>query len=345
MREAGGNQRNHVVKTKISPTIVGAFVIGAFALIIVGLLSFGGINLFSKPQRFVVYFDESVNGLGLGSPVKLRGVPVGRVADLNIRYDDGRDKKSMVVVVCEFNKDLMTDNRGVLINVADRAELGKLITGGLRAQLVPQGLATGLLFVQLDFLDPEEFPLNPNLTDPKYIVVPAVQSAILEFQTSAIEILGNLRKIDFAGISKGLTALMADARKQLEGVDIKGMTDQWKKTGARVEELVRSPDFKRTFDNLNATADDLRKTIAKLDAQVEPTGHELTATLAEARKTIESFNDTATVARNFINTHAGLGGEMVETLDHLNEAADAIKRLADFLERNPNALLTGKKRP
>ncbi len=332
------------MKTKISPAIVGAFVIGSFALLIVALLSFGGINFFSKPQRFVVFFDESVNGLGLGSPVKLRGVPVGRVAALNIHYDEQRDKKSMVVVVCEFSKDVMTDNRGALVNVSDRAELEKMVSRGLRAQLVPQGLATGLLFVELDFLDPKEYP-SSNLADPKYAVIPAVQSTILEFQTSAIEILGSLRKIDFAGVSKGLTGLMADARKQLEGVDLKGMTDQWRRTGARVEELVASPDFKRTFDNLNAAADDLRKTIAKLDAQIDPAGKELTATLSEARKTIESFNDTATVARNFINTHAGLGGEMVETLEHLNEAADAIKRLADFLERNPNALLTGKKRP
>ena len=32
-------------------------------------------------------------------------------------------------------------------------------------------------------------------------------------------------------------------------------------------------------------------------------------------------------------------------LEHLNDAADSVKRLADFLERNPNALLTGKKKP
>jgi len=50
-------------------------------------------------------------------------------------------------------------------------------------------------------------------------------------------------------------------------------------------------------------------------------------------------------ARKFITSHAGLGEDLVDTLGHLNEAADAVKRLADFLERNPNALLTGKKQP
>ena len=74
------------MKTKISPAVVGMFVIGAMMLIIVALLAFGGVNFFSKPQRFLVYFDESIHGLDMGSPVKLRGVRVGRV--LSMRTTD-----------------------------------------------------------------------------------------------------------------------------------------------------------------------------------------------------------------------------------------------------------------
>jgi paraquat-inducible protein B len=46
------------MKTKVSPAVVGAFVIGAFALAVLSLLSFGGIHFFEKPERFMVYFDE-----------------------------------------------------------------------------------------------------------------------------------------------------------------------------------------------------------------------------------------------------------------------------------------------
>src|ERR1043165_6359499 len=102
------------MKTKVSPAFVGAFVIGAFALIIIALLSFGGISFFDKPDRFVVYFDESIHGLEIGSPVKLRGVRVGRVVSLNIRYDEAKNQ-SVVAVVCEFSRDVMTDNKGVVI--------------------------------------------------------------------------------------------------------------------------------------------------------------------------------------------------------------------------------------
>src|SRR5688572_3811322 len=223
------------MKTKVSPTIVGAFVIGAIVLAVVALLSFGGVNFFAKPQRFVVYFDESVHGLDQGSQVKLRGVRVGRVIDLTIRYDR-QHNHSVVAVVCEFSKDVINDNRGQPINVADRAELEALVNRGLRARLEVQALATGMLFVGLDFRDPKENPPSPQ-PDSRYVVVPFVPSAIEEFQASITEILADFKRIDFAGISKGLTTLLAEIPKHLDGVDLKGVTEQWKKTGAQIETL------------------------------------------------------------------------------------------------------------
>jgi paraquat-inducible protein B len=340
----GGHFSASSMKTKLSPAVVGVFVIGAFALLIIALLTFGGLNLFTKPQRFLVYFDESIHGLDLGSPVKLRGVRVGRVVALNIRYDE-RTNKSVVAVVCELSKDVMTNSEGVVLDVANRADLQTLIDHGMRAQLEVLGLATGLLFVELDFMDPKEFPADPKLTDPRYAVVPSMQSTIAGFYDSASDILGNLKQVDFAGLSRNVNTLVVDLRKQLTETDLKGVAEQWKKTGAQVEALVKNPDIKRTFDNLNTAADDLRAMIAKLDRQIEPTSQELAQALAETRKTMESFNTAAVAAQGFISTHSGLGGEVAGTLNQLSEAADAVKRLADFLERNPNALIAGRKRP
>lgn len=332
------------MKTKVSPTIVGAFVIGALALGVISLLSFGGITLFSKPQRFIVYFDESIHGLDLGSPVKLRGVRVGRVVDLNVRYDQTTNH-SEVAVVCEFSRDKVLDAKGAVVNVADRAELQTMVDHGLRAHLGVLGLATGLLYVELEFQDPKEYPPIKRSIESKYMEIPAVKSAISEFQASASEILANIKKIDFAGLSRELTGLLTDARKRLDGVDLKGVADQWKRTGEKVESLVSNPELKSTVANLNSAITDLRGVLAKIDSQVGPAGKELTETLAAARTAVNSLNAAAAATGKFVSTHSGLGDEVVNTLAQLNEAAAAITRLADFLERNPNALLTGKKRP
>jgi paraquat-inducible protein B len=335
------------VKTKISPAIVGAFVIGAFALGMIALLSFGGISLFGRPERFVVYFDESTHGLDLGSAVKLQGVRVGRVVSLNIRYfvDSNAKNRAVVAVVCELNKDIMTDSHGAVIDVSNRAELENLVQRGLRAKLEVAGLATGLLFVQLEFRQPGDTQEELKGTHDRYVVVPSVHSAISEFQKGIGELLANVKNVDLAKVARDISALADTARKQIDGVDLRGVTEQWKKTGAQFEAFAKDPEFKKTFDSLNAAVSDLRGMIAKLDAQIEPTSKELATTLADARKSIQAFSDTAASARSFIAAHAGLGEDLGDTLEHLNDAADAVRRLADFLERNPNALITGRRHP
>ena len=333
------------MKTKISPTIVGMFVIGAVVLVLIALLSFGGINFFSKPQRFVVYFDESIHGLDLGSPVKLRGVRVGRVVDLNVQFDT-RNKNSVVEVICEFSRSTVKDEVGAMIDVSNRKELEKLIAHGLRAQLGVSGLATGLLFVELDFMGTAiASPTVTAIADPKFVVVPSVPSAISEFQASLTEILANLKHVDFAGLSREMSGLLADTRKQIAGLELAKLTSEWTKAGTAVNELVNSGDVQRTFAHLNETIDQVSKMLTNIDAQVQPAGEKLNEALVQAQSVLKSFNDAAESTRRFISAQSGLGEETVRTMNQLAEAASSVQRLAEFLERNPNALLTGKKAP
>jgi paraquat-inducible protein B len=331
------------VKTKLSPTLVGVFVIGAIALGVLALLSFGGLHFFSQPQRFEVYFDESVHGLDLGSAVKLRGVRIGHVVDLNVRYD-AKSNHSQVGVVCELSRDILTDARGVPIDVSDRAALQILIDRGLRAKLGVVGLATGLLYVELNFVDPAEYPVaNTGIAGEKYAVVPAVPSAISEYQASLTMILSNLKKIDFGGLADDVKKLLTATQKQLDGADVKGLVSQWKEAGAAVKDLASSPDARQAFANLNSAIADLRRVLANIDTQVTPAGENLTATLKEAQAALARFNAAAASAQHFIEAQSWVGDQGVQTLQELGDAAESVRRLADFLERDPNAILVGKK--
>ena len=332
------------MKTKISPTIVGMFVVGAVALVLIALISFGGINFFSKPQRFVAYFDESIHGLDLGSPVKLRGVRVGRVVDLNVQYD-AKNKKSVVEVICEFSRSTIKNEKGAPIDVSSRQELQKLIDSGLRAQLGVSGLATGLLFVELDFVNESAPPAVAPIADSQFVVVPSVPSAISEFQASLTEILSNLKRVDFAGLSREMNGLLADTRKQIAGLELAKLSSEWTKAGTAINELAHSADFQRTFVHLNETIDQVQKVLAGVDAQIQPAGVKLNETLLQAQDTLKTFNEAAESARRFISAQGGLGEETVRTMNQLAEAAASVQRLAEFLERNPNSLITGKKAP
>jgi paraquat-inducible protein B len=332
------------MKTKVSPAVVGAFVIGAFALGIIALLSFGGISLFSKPQRFTVDFNETIHGLDLGSPVKLRGVRVGRVVDLNVRFDEVA-KQSVVTVLCEFNRSIVTDSGNVAIDVSDRGALQGLIDKGLRAQLGVIGLATGLLYVELDFVDPAEHPDVHRRTDQKYAAVPALPSTISEFQASFTQILADVKKIDLAGLSRDLKELLAVTRGKVEGLDLAALSAEWTTAGKSVNALMAGPEVKEAFVNLNETLVDMRRVLARLDRQIGRTGEGLDETLTQAKTTLETFNASALTARRFIEAQSGLGEEAARALAKLGDAAESVQRLTDYLERNPNALITGKKLP
>jgi len=332
------------MKTQLSPAVVGAFVIGAFALGVLSLVAFGGLSLFSHPQRFVVYFSESVHGLDPGAPVNLRGVRVGRVVDLSIRYDRAQNR-SVAAVVCELNGDRITDGKGAAIAVSSRESLQEMVDRGLRAQLGVGGLATGLLFVELDFLDPRLYPDLAAATDLKYVVIPSVPSQISELQTGISTLLGKMQAVDFAGLSVELKRLIVSTRVAIDGVDVKGLVGQWRTTGQSIDALARSPELARTLHNLDATLTVLRGTLAKVDTQVDVNGKDLRVVLAQTRETLQSFDTTAVTVRRFVDAQQNLGSDADRAFARLADAAESIQRLADFLERNPNALISGKKAP
>jgi paraquat-inducible protein B len=70
-----------------NPKLIGGFVIGAIALLIAGILAFGGGQYFSRKEKGVLFFEGSLAGLDVGSPVTFRGVPVGSVTGIVIEYD------------------------------------------------------------------------------------------------------------------------------------------------------------------------------------------------------------------------------------------------------------------
>lgn len=192
------------MKTKFSPTVVGTFVLGAVILAVIGVITLGSVHLFSKPGRFVAYFNESIQGLELGSAVKLRGVRVGQVREVEVRYDH-QSRKSTVAVVCELDENRIADSRGNIVKITDSTALQKLVNDGLRAKLRLTGI-TGAQILELDFFDPKKHPAPPPGNEQtKYTVMPTIPSEFQEFAASASELLKNFRQMDLTGLKDEAT--------------------------------------------------------------------------------------------------------------------------------------------
>jgi paraquat-inducible protein B len=324
------------MKTKLSPTLAGTFVIGALMLMIAALLTLQSCDVFSRPGHFVAYFHQSVQGLGVGSAVKLRGVPLGRVKSIRVQYDE-KARQSQVVVIAELNQNMVVDDAGQRIKLTDRVTLQRLIDQGLRARIDLVGI-TGLQFVELDFVDPQQFPAAQAVRDAEYPVVPTLRSGMSELVENLSKIAGNLNKVDFAGLGQELKSLLATVNQQAGGLDLQKMVTTVTSAASSIDALAGSAEAKAAFANLNRTATDVQGLVAKLDTQVEPVSAELV-------RSLHSFRDAAQSVQKLLGPQSGLGDEASKTLRQLTQTAESLQALADFLERNPNALITGKKLP
>ena len=106
---------------KINTTSIGLFIVTGLALGVIGLLLFSSSKLFTKTRDVIVYFDDSLNGLNEGAPVKYRGVTIGSVKRVMVRYNQATNDYAMPVIL-ELQEELLRERLGEPAEVfADRA--------------------------------------------------------------------------------------------------------------------------------------------------------------------------------------------------------------------------------
>jgi paraquat-inducible protein B len=163
-------------------------------------------------------------------------------------------------------------------------------------------------------------------------------------QANIVEIVANIKKVDFAALSKDLRAVLATTNQKLGELDLKALTERVGRAADGVTALVNSPDAKRTFVNLNGAIDDTRAVMTKLGNNIGPVSDDLRKTLADAQTALKSLDAAAATTRNFVRDQGQLGDEVGTALRQVADAAAALERLADALDRNPSSLIVGKKK-
>ncbi|MBN1913697.1 MAG: MCE family protein [Candidatus Omnitrophica bacterium] len=166
---------------KANKTLIGAFVVGAIALLVLGLAVFGSGKLFSKTNKYVLFFEGSVRGLALGAPVTFKGVKIGTVKDISLVFDP-ESRFAFIPVIIETTPQLIKDAP----LQRDSKNVQYLIQNGLRAQLDMQSLLTGQLAVSLDFFPDKPARLLGLMKE--YTEIPTIQSPFGELQKNIGEI-------------------------------------------------------------------------------------------------------------------------------------------------------------
>jgi phospholipid/cholesterol/gamma-HCH transport system substrate-binding protein len=316
---------------RANPTAIGLFFVVGVALGVAGLLLFSSRSHFRPKQMDILYFDASLKGLSPGAPVKFRGVTIGSVVEVLIRHNQSTNDFSMPVIIA-IDKKLAQSKSDEELEIGSRAKLDQLIRQGMRGRLDADSLVTGVLYVALDIVPDAPPPVFHQLT-PEYHEIPTVPSEVQR-------LLGNLAHLDVRGLSEKLNSLLTrlDASlSELKMTEINaGLTNLLRSAG----HLITSLDL----TNLTETVDQARTLLQRIDGRVDPLADSVTNTLSDAQKTMADLRVGVRNIADLLAPDSAFRPNLMHALEQLSDASRAVADLAEFLERNPNALLTGKKR-
>ena len=322
---------------KINKTAIGAFVLGAIALVVAGVLILGSGKFFSREYVYITYFAGSVKGLNVGSPVMFRGVKVGTVTDIGIVVDPETVQLRIPVV---FTLDPRKFKGSPVGFQRDAASIKIAVDKGLRTQLQLQSIVTGQLMLSLDF-----FPDKPAVyvgwdKSSKYPEIPSIPTPLEELQ------------------------------RTLEALPLKKIVENLNDTLENLDELAHSLNEKKTADTLVSTVKDVQTLVRNVNAKVDPLVASITrtsgaaeATLVETRETVvavrSDLKELVTSSKSAIESaqavlkqseqtlqayspDSPLVTELNKTLREFSSTSRSFRNLSDYLERHPESLLRGK---
>ncbi len=218
---------------KVNPTIIGAFIVGAIAIVTVLILLLSGNVLFKKEAKAIMYFEGSVTGLNVGAPVKFRGVKVGTVIEIKLIFDS-QAKTIQVPVIVEIDRD------SYLVKLKDKTvkasetliDTSGYAAQGLHAQLRLNSLLTGQLYIELEFSPGTRFKFHGD---------------------------GTMREIPTT------TTAMQEITKTLEGFPIKEVLNNITSAMASIDKILSDPIILETMNSLNRTLKLAEKTFNTAD--------------------------------------------------------------------------------
>lgn len=327
------------MSTRASPAVIGAFALGAIALA-VGLVIFvTSLKLFSQEETFVLYFNESVNGLSIGSPVKLRGVPIGRVSDVRINWNQVDD--SVVPVLVSIDLTRLSSRLGASLNLEDDGEFYAQVRRGLRGKLQIESLITNLLFVELTYVGPGH-PARFWQDKRLHKEIPTIPSAMAAFGESAPDLLAKFIAIDTKAISDGVVRALDTFNQRLEALDTAGLSTSFNRMAVAVADLAQSPALASALEQLDSTLHSYRILAERLDGKVGPLADEARSVLADMNQTLGQVSAAVEDLRMVLHPESPLLYEAARALESVGEAARAARGLLNAAERQPNIWLTGK---
>ena len=326
---------------KRNALLIGAFVLAALAMVVVGVLWLSGNTLFKKQQEAMIFYKGNVSGLYVGAPVTFRGVAVGQVEEIGLQVD--RDSlKALVPVRIRLQADALRLRRA---GADAPPDLPTLVTRGLRARLVAQSFVTGQKSIELDFVPNTPSTLIGDSSKPE---IPALaerfgalidQVADLPLRETVQEVRDTVKELrdTLGAVQRALDAtqtVLTGASKELAQT---GRESRLTLQAASEAVHAVQKSTAATLTSIQQLSDETRGTVAA----ARP---ELQRTLVGAREAAESARVAMTRVSELTAPNAPLRADLDSAMRDLSQAARGLRDWSELLEEKPNAVIFGNKR-
>ena len=316
-------------KTKF---VVGLFLVCGIGIALLAFIWLGMSRYFEKGKFYVTYFNESVQGLDKDSPVKYRGVSVGRVQSIGVAPDS-----KLVMVVLKI-------------------ETGMVLDTNMVAQLKSVGI-TGSVFVELDQKTKDEVDRSPPLSFPsEYPIVASKPSELAQILRGIDDIVNKIKALDLEGIVAKMKSSLDTIETTIQEANVKGVSrkleasidqlhrildyEHWEKILASTEATVQSAN--EFFVKGNATLTHVESALSQARGVISDNEQAIRDALKNVNIAIEK---TASLTTGADETFSHMRQNLLVTAQNLERASENLNRFLETLAEQPSQLVFGDPPP
>ena len=215
-----------------------------------------------KKEQYLVYFDGSVRGLTIGSPVTVLGMHAGEVIDMRLEYDL-RDSSFKIPVLLEMESERLSiigHESGM-----DLPTLEELVRRGLRAQLRSGSLLTGQLLIDLNVYENAE-PAKVSY-EKGVAVLPTIPTSLDAIKSSLQALMNKIEKMPLEEIGQNLNGALEGVNKLANSGDVRDTLSNLNKASLQLNETLKKAEgVAAGFDEGSPAYQDIRRTMNELSA-------------------------------------------------------------------------------
>ena len=320
-------------KTKLA---VGLFVACGLASAVLVIIWLGMSRFLEKGQFYVTYFDESIQGLVIDSPVKYRGVFIGRVDSISVAPDSK------------------------LIKVVLKIESGQTLDNSIVAQLKSVGI-TGSMFVELDRREEGEPDQSPSLSFPsEYPIVASKPSDISQLLSNVTQALNQIKALDLQGISEKIKLTLDSINHKVSEAQVKRISMKMEQSLDRIDHILDEQRWDNLMTSVETTIQSMNTLLNSADrslGRAENTIAKVDGIVSEKEMAIKAAIDDFQLAMENANTVFERGGALINGADsslsdlrphllviaqNLERASENLNRIMETLEEQPSQFIFGE---